>query len=271
MNLVIDVGNTESVLGLFHPDTSKVLCRWRYSTRISRTSDELGLLIRTFLGEEEVVVSDLHRVVVGSVVPHHTEAIQGALEPMGAPILLLEDADALPIRLDVEEPRTVGADRLANTLAVASLFGEDSVVVDLGTATTYDCISAEGVFLGGVIAPGLESGEEWLGGRTAKLPRVGIRRPSKVIGRRTEACLQSGLFYSAVDAIDGIVSRIREEWGRPEVRVIGTGGYAASIASHSKTIQSVDPDLTLVGLELAGRFLAVAGAATETSPETECS
>jgi type III pantothenate kinase len=117
----------------------------------------------------------------------------------------------------------VGADRIVNTLAAAHLFRRDTIVVDLGTATTYDCITADGVFLGGVIAPGLQSGQEWLAGRTAKLPRVELRPPERVIGRRTESCLQSGIFYSAVDAMDGIVRRIREEWERPDALVVGPG------------------------------------------------
>lgn len=150
----------------------------------------------------------------------------------------------------------MGADRIANTLAAAHLFGRDTIVVDLGTATTYDCITGDGVFLGGVIAPGLQAGEEWLKGRTAKLPRVELRRPDKVIGRRTETCLQSGIFFSAVDAVDGIVNRIREEWERPDALVVATGGNAGVLAPHSRTVEEVNPHLTLVGLELAGRYMA---------------
>jgi type III pantothenate kinase len=169
---------------------------------------------------------------------------------------LLEGAAGLPIHLDVDEPRTVGADRIANTLAAAHLFQRDIIVVDLGTATTYDCIGAEGTFFGGVISPGVLSGQEWLAGRTAKLPRVEFRPPERVIGRRTESCLQSGLFYTVVDAVDGVIRRILEEWDRSEVDVIATGGHAPIVAEHSKTIQSVHPYLTLIGLQLAGNHLA---------------
>jgi type III pantothenate kinase len=256
MHLVVDVGNTESVIGLFRPDSLEIQAHWRYSTRTSRTPDELLLLFRSFLREEGVRPEALARIMVGSVVPVQTDPLRRSLGTLARDghVVVLEGADGLPIQLDVDDPTTVGADRIANTLAAAHLYREDAIVVDLGTATTFDCIGADGTFYGGVIAPGLQAGQEWLGGRTAKLPRVELAPPERVIGRRTEACLQSGLFYSAVDAIDGLVVRIREEWERPGAKVIATGGHARSLAGHSRTIECVDPYLTLVGLELAGRL-----------------
>jgi type III pantothenate kinase len=155
----------------------------------------------------------------------------------------------------VDAPRTVGPDRIANTLAAAHVYRRDTIVVDLGTATTYDCITGDGVFLGGVIAPGLQAGQEWLGTHTAMLPRVELRPPERVIGRRTETCVRSGIFYSAVDALDGIVERIRQEWDRPDALVVATGGFAQIMAPHSRTVETAEPDLTLMGLELAGRHL----------------
>jgi type III pantothenate kinase len=156
----------------------------------------------------------------------------------------------------VEEPRTVGADRVVNTLAARELYGRDTIAVDLGTATTYDLITADGVFMGGVIAPGVSAGLEWLGRRTAKLPRVELVPPGTTIGRRTETCIQSGVFWSAVDAIDGIVRRIIAEWGRKDPYVVATGGFAAVVAPHCATVQHVEPFLTLYGLAIAGRELA---------------
>jgi type III pantothenate kinase len=147
----------------------------------------------------------------------------------------------------------VGVDRIANTLAASHLFRGDSIVVDLGTATTFDCVGGDGVFHGGVIAPGIQAGQEWLGGRTAKLPRVELVRPERVIGRRTESCLQSGLFFSAVDAVDGLVDRIREEWARPDAVVVATGGHARILSGHSRTLTRIEAHLTLIGLALAGR------------------
>ncbi len=264
MHLVVDVGNTETVVGILDPVEAREVpvlrATWRYATSAPRTADELLLLLRAFL--REVTDETPVRAVVGSVVPAETDRLRVALGRLvEGPILVVTPESELPIRLDVEEPRTVGADRIVNTLAAARLFGEDSIVVDLGTATTYDCITADGVFLGGVIAPGLQAGQEWLAGRTAKLPRVELRPPERVIGRRTEACLQSGIFFSAIDAMDGIVRRIRTEWERPGALVVGTGGFASTVAPHSATMERVEPHLTLVGLALAGECMANPGGA----------
>jgi type III pantothenate kinase len=258
MHLVVDVGNTETVIGLFEPESLDVLAHWRYATVVPRTPDEMRLLVRGFLEAGGFRLGNVGRIVIGSVVPVHTELLLRTLSPgADAEIILLEGASGLPIRLAVDEPpQGVGADRIANTLAAAHLYRRDVIVVDLGTATTYDCITGDGVFLGGVIAPGITAGEEWLAGRTAKLPRVAFRPPDRVIGRRTEMCLQSGIFYSAVDAVDGLVSRIVEEWGRPDIHVVATGGHAASVAPHSSRIVGLAPHLTLIGLELAGAHLA---------------
>jgi len=258
MHLTVDIGNTESVIGLFEPGSLEVVAHWRYSTAVVRTPDELLLLFRGLLREGGVPLDSVTRSVIGSVVPSQTEPLRRMLADLSGVdrVFLLEGASGLPIRLDVDEPRTVGADRIANTLAAAHLFQTDMVVVDLGTATTYDCIGGDGTFLGGVISPGVLAGQEWLAGRTAKLPRVEFRPPEKVIGRRTESCLQSGLFYTVVDAVDGVIRRIVEEWDRREVQVIATGGHAPIVAEHSKVIESVHPHLTLVGLQIAGNHLA---------------
>jgi type III pantothenate kinase len=254
MRLVADVGNTETVVGLFAQGSLEPAGHWRYATPLPRTSDELALLLRSFLLAGGFEPEKVTGAVVGSVVPAQTELLRAALgDLLSVEIRILSSADRLPIRLDVDSPRTVGADRIANTLAAAQLYGRDTIVVDLGTATTYDCITGAGVFLGGVIAPGLQAGQEWLGGRTAMLPRVELVPPERVIGRRTETCLQSGIFYSAVDAVDGIVERIRDEWKRPDALVVATGGYAGVLAPHSRTVEKVEPWLTLIGLELAGQ------------------
>jgi len=257
MHLTLDVGNTETVMGLFRPGDLEVAAHWRYSTPVPRTADELVLLLRAFLREGDVMPARIRRTVLGSVVPAHAERLRRALSTLGDGRVFVVEPDAdLPIRLDVEQPSTVGADRIVNTLAAAHLFGRDTIVVDLGTATTFDCITADGVFQGGVIAPGLQAGQEWLKGHTAKLPMVEFGPPGRVIGRRTETCLQSGIFYSAVEAIDGIVRRIQDEWRRPEALVVATGGYAGILADHAESVDRVDPHLTLVGLELAGRHMA---------------
>jgi type III pantothenate kinase len=256
MHLVVDIGNTETVLGLLGP-SGEVSSHWRLSTGLPRTADEYDHLIHALLAREGVDGAALKRGVLGSVVPAVTDRIRSALEKVvGGPIFTVDHGSELPIRLDVDEPQTVGADRILNTLAAKELFGRDTIVVDLGTATTFDCISGEGVFLGGVIAPGVQVGMEWLGMRAAKLPRVRFRPPEKVVGRRTETCMESGVFFSTVDAIDGIVRRIRKEWRRPEALVAATGGYAGLLAPHCTTVERVEPFLTLRGLFLAGEHMA---------------
>ncbi|MGD2069707.1 MAG: type III pantothenate kinase [Gemmatimonadota bacterium] len=257
MQLVVDVGNTETVVGVIR-DRTGLVAHWRVSTQVPRTRDEYVHLLRSLLREEEGVGAvDLTRAVLGSVVPDVSDVLVPTLERVvGGPVLVVGPDSPLPIELDVEEPRTVGADRIVNTLAARDLYGRDTIAVDLGTATTFDLITAEGVFMGGVIAPGVSAGLEWLGRRTAKLPRVELHPPETCIGRRTEACIQSGIFFSAVDAIDGVVRRLRAEWGREDPLVVATGGFARVIAPHCSTVGHIEPFLTLIGLSLAGEYIA---------------
>ncbi|UCC25367.1 MAG: type III pantothenate kinase [Gemmatimonadales bacterium] len=256
MQLVLDVGNTETVVGVVD-GASDLKGHWRISTKVPRTSDEYGYLLRGLLREAGFDRESLTRAVVGSVVPSATDVLRPTLEGLvDGPVFVVDPGVSLPVRLDVDEPRTVGADRIVNTLAAREFYHRDTVVVDLGTATTYDCITAEGVFEGGVIAPGVSAGLEWLAARTAKLPAVEFSPPVRVVGRRTETCIQSGIFYGVVDALDGMVDRIRQEWGRPEALVVATGGFAPLVGPHCRTVERVEPWLTLYGLAVAGRLLA---------------
>ena len=255
MNLVFDVGNTETVIGLF--ENGDLLDHWRISTDAARTVDEMGLLIRSLIRESGYDIDGVTAATIGSVVPPITPILTECCElHLGAPAALVDARSALPIRLDVDEPLTVGADRIANTLAAAQRYKRDTIAVDLGTATTFDCITADGVFIGGIIAPGVQTGAETLVRRTAKLPRIDLERPARVIGRRTESSLQSGIFYGTVDAIDGMVRRIREEWGRPNAYVVATGGLAPLIGAHCQTVELIEPFLTLYGLDIAHRHFA---------------
>lgn len=258
MNLVIDVGNTETVVGLCRD--GEVVEHWRVSTATRRTADEYALLLHQLLADRGRGEDDVGLAVVGSVVPPVTDALRDAIRRRYSVDPVTVDADTpLPIRLDVDEPRTVGADRIANTLAASRLFGRDTVVVDLGTATTFDCITGDGVFIGGVIAPGVLAGQEWLVRRTAKLPRVELDRPERVIGRRTETCLRSGIFYASVETIDGVVDRIRGEWAAEDALVVATGGLAPVLAPACATVDRVEAFLTLRGLDLAGRHASDSG------------
>lgn len=256
MQLVVDVGNTETVVGLVNA-ARELRTHWRLSSQVPRTADEYRHLLRGLLREGGYEAGTLHRAVLASVVPAASDVLTRALADLVGEggVIAVSPESPLPIRLDVEEPRTVGADRIVNTLAARTLYGRDTIAVDLGTATTFDCITADGDFVGGVIAPGVSSGLEWLGRRAAKLPRVEFTAPGRVIGRNTEACIQSGIFYSVVDAVDGVVRRIVEEWGRDDVLVVATGGYAQLVGPHAATVERIEPYLTLYGLAIAGEIL----------------
>lgn len=254
MILTFDVGNTETVIGL-HEDGA-LIDHWRVATQGERTVDEMGLLIRGLLRESGYSLEHLRAACIGSVVPPVTPIIFEMCERhLGVKVLTIDARTALPIKLDVDEPMTVGADRIVNTLAAMTLYKRDTIAVDLGTATSFDCITSAGVFIGGVIMSGVQTAAETLVRRTSKLPRADLVRPETVIGRRTETCLSSGIFYGAVEAVDGIVRRIKEEWDRPDVLVVATGGLAALVGPHCKSVDRVEPFLTLYGLELAHRHL----------------
>lgn len=254
MLLTIDVGNTETVLGMF--DDGTLIDHWRFSTGPERTVDELRLLVRGLIRESGNDPAALTAAALGSVVPPMTSALtELCRRHLAIPVSIIDAAAPLPIRIAIDEPLTLGADRIANTLAAAELYGRDTIAVDLGTATTFDCITATGDFIGGVISPGIQTGAETLVRRTAKLPRVELERPQTVIGKRTETALQSGVFFSAVDAIDGMVRRIRDEWARPDVWVVATGGLAPLIGGQCTTVNHIEPFLTLHGLAIAHRHL----------------
>ncbi len=267
--LVADIGNTETVFGLLDLSGAEVLESWRVSTRVPRTAAEYQVLLAALLERRPERAGAIRRGVIGSVVPSVTRTAREVVASVAeGPVFEITADSGLPIRLDVEEPRTVGADRIVNTLAARTRFARDTIAVDLGTATTFDCITADGVFCGGVIAPGLSAGLDWLARSTAKLPIVELVPPDAVVGRRTETCIQSGVFYSAVDAVDGMVERIRESW-RPEggggsargrdpasVLVVATGGFAPVIGPHAKSVDRIEPHLTLQGLGIAGDYLA---------------
>jgi len=252
MVLAVDVGNTETVLGLFR--ALEPLHSWRIATDPRRTHDEHASLVLNLL-DRVVSPADgpLRRAVLASVVPAMDRVWLQAFDRLQLEGWRVTGESPLPIELAVEDPAGVGGDRIVNTLAAAHLYHRDTVVVDLGTATTFDCITAEGRFLGGVIAPGPRAGVERLTSATARLPEVEIAAPDAVIGRRTETCLNSGVFYSVVDAIDGIVRRILEEWEPEDPVVVATGGLVEVIAPHCRTVERVEPHLTLIGLALADR------------------
>jgi type III pantothenate kinase len=255
MLLVCDVGNTETTLGL--SDGDRIVAHWRVMTSTARTPHEYALLLRSLCDLDGIAHSAVMGAAVGSVVPGVTAPLaDGVRLAFACEPVLVDGSSRLPITLDVDEPATVGADRIINTLAASRIYARDCIVVDLGTATTYDCITRDGVFLGGVIAPGVLTSLETLTRRTSKLPATELRFPARVIGRRTEECIRSGVVYGTVDAIAGIVARIRAEWPTDrEPLVVGTGGLAAMLASSCPALEVIDADLTLRGLAMAHGLL----------------
>jgi type III pantothenate kinase len=255
MLLVFDVGNTETTIGLC--DGDEVVSRWRVTTDASRTPDEAYLLVRALLDAASVKPTSVTGAAIGSVVPAVTGPLAEACNRLvGAPALVVDARSRLPITLDVDEPLTVGADRLINTLAASREHGRDCIVVDLGTATTFDCITADGTFIGGVIAPGVQMSAESLFRKTAKLAATELAPPERVIGRRTDECIRSGVVLGAAESIEGIVRRIKAEWPRPAVPlVIATGGLAEAFQPLCPSFDLVEPDLTLRGLAIAYRVL----------------
>jgi type III pantothenate kinase len=252
--LVCDVGNTETTLGVYERESETLRSHWRIMTDVPRTADEYGLLLRQLLIDEGINPTYVQGAAIASVVPRVTLPLAAACRRwlIDKPVHLIDGNTALPIRLDVEEPLTVGADRIVNTLAASRLYKRDAIVVDMGTATTFDCITADAVFLGGVIAPGVLMMAESLTRKTAKLPATELVLPKRVIGRRTEENIRAGVMYGAAEGIDGIVRRIKAEWPRPTPPlVIGTGGLSETFKPLCKELDEVDQFLTLRGLLIA--------------------
>lgn len=255
MIAVFDVGNSEITIGIF--DGGELASHWRLTTAASRTADELALLIRSITGDATGASGGISGSAICSVVPAITPMlVEACAMCFGRKPVLIDARAGLPVKLDVEEPFTVGADRIANTLAASRIYRRDAIVVDLGTATTYDCITADGTFLGGVIQPGVMISAATLFRRTAQLPATDIVPPARVIARRTDECIRAGVLYGAVDSIDGIVRRIKKEWPNSSAPlVVATGGMAEAIRPHSEELELVDPFLTLKGINLGYELL----------------
>jgi type III pantothenate kinase len=264
MLFVLDVGNTNTVLGVFAPPEKtdpgdnanpaahyqRLLAHWRVTTRQASTVDEYGVLFRNLFSMASLEASGIHGIVISSVVPPLDPVLRQVCERyFNSKPLFIEPGIKTGMPVQYDNPAEVGADRIVNAVAAFEKHGGPCVIVDFGTATTFDCVSAKGEYMGGIICPGIGISADALFSRTARLPRVEIRQPARVIGTTTVGSLQSGLYYGYLGLVDGILELLLNELGK-NTKVLATGGLAPLIGKGSKFIEKVDDLLTLEGLRI---------------------
>ncbi len=248
MLLTIDVGNSNTVLGVF--EGASLRAHWRLTTRREQTADEYGILVRNLFATSGLEPSQVDAVALASVVPPLTPVLVDlSRNYLGHDPLVVGPGVKTGMPILYEPPGDVGADRIVNGVAAFAAWGGPVIVIDFGTATTFDVITQRGEYAGGVICPGIGISADALFQRAARLPRVDVRHPGKVVGRSTVTSMQSGLYFGYAAMCEGLVARIRAEIGEP-ARVVATGGLAETLASDIPSIEAVDPVLTLTGLRL---------------------
>jgi type III pantothenate kinase len=257
MLLALDIGNTQVTIGLF--SGTEIIANWRLTTGAERTADEWIVALEAFILRTGHAPAEVRSACLASVAPDLT---QGVIEAIRRAITnrvgIVSPESELPVRIEVEEPLAVGADRIANVLGVLARHPGDSIVVDFGTATTFDCVTGDRRFIGGVIMPGIRTATDQLIRRAAKLSATELLPPTRAIGKRTDENIRAGVLFGTADAVDGLVRRIRAEWpDHATPKVVATGGLASLIAPLSTTIERVDPDLTLHGLRVAAEALGL--------------
>jgi type III pantothenate kinase len=265
MLLVLDVGNTNTVLGVFARGAKtesdetesgktsayeRLVANWRVATIQTQTVDEYGVLFRNLFAMDDLKASDICGIVISSVVPPLDSTLREVCERyFNSKPLFIEPGVKTGMPVLYDNPAEVGADRIVNSVAAFEKYGGPCVSVDFGTATTFDCVSAKGEYMGGVICPGIGISAEALFGRTARLQRVDIRKPARIIGTNTVGSMQSGLYYGYLGLVDGVLELLLKEMGK-EAKVVATGGLASLIGTGSKYIKNVDDFLTLEGLRI---------------------
>lgn len=246
--LTIDAGNTNTVLGV-HEDAT-LRAHWRLTTRREQTADEYGILVRNLFQAASIDPKTIDGVALASVVPPLTPVLVAlSRQYLGQEPLVVEPGVRTGMPILYEPPGDVGADRIVNGVAAFAAYGGPVVVVDFGTATTFDVVTKKGEYMGGVICPGIGISADALFQRAARLPRVDVRNPGRVVGRSTVGSIQAGLYFGYAGMVEGILTRIRAELGEP-IRIVATGGLAETLAAEIPSIEAVDPVLTLTGLRL---------------------
>jgi len=248
MLLVIDVGNTNTVIGVF--DEDRLVKDWRIRTEEDQTVDEYAILVRNLYFSSNITIGDIKAIVVSCVVPPLLSTIEALSKKyFGVKPLVIEPGVKTGMPIYYDNPKEVGADRIVNAIAAYDRYQESLIIIDFGTATTFDYISAKGEYYGGAITPGITISSEALFQKASRLPHVELVAPKSVIGKDTVGSMQAGIVFGYASLVDGIVERIRKEV-KSTPKVIATGGLAALIASVSKTISDVDEYLTLKGLKI---------------------
>ncbi len=257
MLLALDIGNTEITAGMFRENV--LVRQWRMTTLPGHTPDEWAALVNNLLTTAGLSPGDIKAVCLVSVAPGVTGSLVGGLSQLsGQTVAVLDTETKVPLILDVDEPLAVGPDRIANALAALEVLGGDAVVIDFGTATTFDCVTGDGRFIGGPIMPGLKTSADELTQKAARLPATELTAPSRVIGRSTDDCIKAGVLYGAADAVDGMIRRIREEWPGGDLKhVVATGGLADVVVPFTSSVDRVMPGLTLEGVRVAAGHLGL--------------
>jgi type III pantothenate kinase len=254
MLLTLDVGNTNTVLGLYRQGSEELVAHWRISTLRTQTADEYGVLFLNLFAMRKIEVTDIVSIIISSVVPPLDSTLRQVCDRyFNLKATFVEPGIKTGMPILVDNPSEVGADRLVNSVAAFARYGGPCIVVDFGTATTFDHISAKGEYLGGVIAPGLAISADALFARAARLSRVDVKKPPKVVGTNTVTAVQSGLYYGYIGLVDGILERMLQEMRSadlPAPKIVATGGLARLIAEDSRFIETIDEMLTLDGLRL---------------------
>jgi type III pantothenate kinase len=251
MLLAVDVGNTNLVFALV--DKGEIRARWRIATDPRRTADQYSVWLHQLLELEGFGREDVEGVIIGTVVPRALHNLEVLSEKYfhKTPVIAGQGAAEWPLQLDVDEPQSVGADRALNAIAAHAKYRGDLLIIDFGTATTFDVVSSSGAYTGGIISPGINLSLDALVNAAAKLPRIAIEAPqsNSVIGRTTESQMIIGIYWGYVAMIEGLAERIKRELGRP-VTVVATGGLATLFDQHTKVFDAIEPDLTIQGLSL---------------------
>ena len=258
MFIAIDIGNTHTVFGIYKG--ARLLSDWRVTTMLQRTEDEIGTQVQQFLAQMKVRPRAIEAIGISSVVPNITDVYAAMSRKFFTREALVVDSTLdLGFRIRYEEPRSVGADRLCNAVAGFARYGGPLIIIDFGTATTYDVIGSNGDYLGGVISPGIETSASDLHRRAARLPKVELHLPERVIGTDTVSSMQIGILWGAIDAMEGMVRRIQDELqstGQARATVIATGGFSEFVRHRSAVIEHVEPSLVLEGIRLIAARVA---------------